>query len=134
MRTTLGILIGAMLAAGALAGCGYLLMQLHPLPAGFQPLSLRQLSDYVEGAPRGALAVICVAAGVAALIGAWPAARIARGHRGGAALTIGAPLTLLVIVGATLVPQPEWVPVLGMLLPIPLAVAGWRMAIPRAEV
>jgi hypothetical protein len=39
-----------------------------------------------------------------------------------------------VIVGATLVPQPEWVPVLGMLLPIPLAVAGWRMAIPRAEV
>lgn len=134
MRTTLGILIGILLAAGALAGCAYLLMQLHPLPAGFQPLSLRQLSDYVEGAPRGALAVICVAAGVAALIGAWPAARIARGHRGGAALTIGAPLTLLVIVGATLVPQPEWVPVLGMLLPIPLAVAGWRMAIPRAEV
>ena len=134
MRTTLGILIGILLAAGALAGCGYLLMHLHPLPAGFQPLSLRQLADYVEGAPRGALAVICVAAGVAALIGAWPAARIARGHRGGAALTIGAPLTMLVIIGATLVPQPEWVPVLGMLLPIPLAVAGWRMAIPRAEV
>jgi hypothetical protein len=134
MRTTLGILIGILLAAGALAGCGYLLMQLHPLPAGFQPLSLRQLSDYVESAPRGALAVICVAAGVAALIGAWPAARIARGHRGAAALVIAAPLTLLVIAGATLVPQPEWVPVLGMLLPIPLAVAGWRMAIPRAEV
>jgi hypothetical protein len=134
MRTTLGILIGILLAACALAGFGYLLMQLHPLPAGFQPLSLRQLSDYVDGAPRGALAVICIAAGVAALIGAWPAARIARGHRGAAALVIGAPLTLLVIVGATLVPQPEWVPVLGMLLPIPLAVAGWRMAIPRAEV
>lgn len=133
MRTTLGILIGVLLAAGALAGCGYALIQLHPLPAGFQPLSLRQLADYVEGAPRGALALICVTAGVAALIGAWPAARIARGHRGGAALTIGAPLTMLVIIGATLVPQPEWVPVLGMLLPIPLAVAGWRLAIPRSE-
>ena len=53
------------LAAGALAGCGYALIQLHPLPAGFQLLSLRQLSDYVDGAPSGALAVICVAAGVA---------------------------------------------------------------------
>jgi hypothetical protein len=134
MRITLGILIGALFAAGVLAGFGYLLMRLHPLPAGFDPLSLRALADYVAAAPPGALAVLATAAGAAALIGAWPAARIARGHRGSAALGIGAPLTMLVIVGATLIPQPDWVPVLGMLLPIPLAVAAWRLAIPRAEI
>ena len=134
MRTTLGILLGVLLAAGVLAGCGYLLTRLHPLPAGFDPLSLRALADYVGTAPRGALVVLATAAGGAALIGAWPAARIARGRRGSAALWIGAPLTALVIVGATLVPQPDWVPVLGMLLPIPLAVAAWRLAIPRAEI
>ncbi len=133
MRTLFGILLGILFAAGVLTGCGYLLMRLHPLPAGFDPLSLRALADYVEAAPPGALAVIATATGAAALIGAWPAARIARGHRGSAALWIGAPLTALVIAGAALVPQPDWVPVLGMLLPIPLAVAAWRLAIPRAE-
>lgn len=135
MRTISGILLGLLLAAGVLAGLGYLLTtQLHPLPAGFQPLPLRHVIEYVETAPPGALALICVAAGLAALVGAWPAARIARGHRGGAALTIGAPLTVLVLLGATYIPQPDWVPVLGMLLPIPLALAAWRLAIPRAEV
>lgn len=134
MRTALGILVGFLLAAAVLAGCGWLLAErLHPLPAGFDPLSARDLTDYVASAPMQALAVICVAAGVAALIGAWPAARIARHSRGPAALWVAAPLTALVIAGAALVPQPDWVPVLGMLLPIPLAVAAWRLAIPRAE-
>ncbi|HEX2082001.1 MAG TPA: hypothetical protein VHF86_00735, partial [Xanthomonadaceae bacterium] len=50
MRITLGILIGALLAAGVLAGFGYLLMRLHPLPAGFDPLSLRALANYVAAA------------------------------------------------------------------------------------
>lgn len=134
MRATLGIIIGLLLAAGVLAGCGYAIMRLQPLPAGFDPLSLRDLTDYVAAAKTEVLALLASACGLAALIGAWPAARIARGHRGGAALTIGVPLTLLVIVAAALVPQPDWVPVLAMLLPMPLAVAAWRMAIPRAEV
>ena len=133
MRTALGILIGLVFAAATLAGAGWLLTQrLYPLPAGFNPLSLRDLADYVEAAPLQALAVICVAAGAAALVGAWPAARIAKA-RGPAALWVGAPLMVLVIVGAALVPQPDWVPIIGMLLPIPLAVAAWRLAIPRRE-
>lgn len=133
MRTLLGIIVGALLAAGVLAGCGYLLLRLHPLPEGFDFRSPVALADHVAAAPPEALLVLATAAGAAALFGAWPAARIARGHRGGAALWIGAPLTALVIAGAALVPQPDWVPVLGMLLPIPLAVAAWRLAIPRAE-
>lgn len=133
MRTALGIFIGLAIAAAVLAGCGWLLtQQLHPLPAGFNPLSLRDLADYVEDASPQALLVLALAAGAAALIGAWPAARIAR-NRGPAALWVGAPLMVLVIAGAALVPQPDWVPILGMLLPIPLAVAAWRLAIPRRE-
>lgn len=134
MRTFLGILVGIMLAAGVIAGCGYLLVdRLKPLPAGFDPRSLKHLGDYVAALPREALLLLACAGGLAALIGAWPAARIARPHRGGAALTIAVPFTVAAIVGAALVPQPAWVPVLGMLLPIPLAIGAWRLAIPRAE-
>lgn len=133
MRTALGILIGLVFAAAVLAGAGWLLTErLHPLPAGFNPLSLRDLTAYVESAPQLAQLVIAAAAGVAAFFGAWPAARIAR-SRGPAALWVGAPLMIAVIASAALVPQPEWVPILGMLLPIPLAVAAWRLAIPRRE-
>ena len=133
MRTALGILIGSGLAAATLAGCGWLLTQrLHALPAGFRALSPQDLGDYMAGAPTLALLLIATAPGVSALIGAWPAARIAR-NRGPAALWIGAPLTMLAIAGAALVPQPDWVPILGMLLPIPMAVAAWRLAIPRRE-
>lgn len=133
MRTALAIFIGMAVAAAALAGCSWLLtQQLHPLPAGFDLRSLRTLADYVESAPPAAILVLALATGIAALAGAWPAARVAR-SRGTAALGIGAPLMMLAIAGAALVPQPDWVPIMGMLLPIPLAVAGWRLAIPRRE-
>src|SRR3546814_18440799 len=46
---------------------------------------------------------------------------------------IGAPVTVLVLVGAALLPQPDWMPVAAMLLPLPLALCAWRLAIPRAE-
>lgn len=133
MRTGLGIAVGLLLAAGVLYGCGLAIVRLHPLPAGFDALSPMQLGDYVATAPMGALWLLATACGVATLAGAWPAARIARDHRGPATLWVGAPLTMLVIASAALVPQPDWVVVLGMLLPIPLAVAAWRLAIPRAE-
>lgn len=133
MRTVLGILVGALVAAGVLYGFGYWLQQLHPLPVRFDARSARALAEYVDDAPQGGLWVIATASGAAALLGAWFAAAIARGHRGAAALMIAAPLTVLVIVSAALVPQPDWVPILGMLLPIPLAVAAWRVALPRRE-
>ena len=71
--------------------------------------------------------------GLAALVGSWLAALIARSHRGGVALAIGAALTVVVLVIAALVPQPEWMPVLAILLPIPLALCAWRLATPRME-
>jgi hypothetical protein len=133
VRTTLGIVSGVIVAALAFAGSCYAALALHPLPAGKTMHSLRDAPAWLEHAPAGALACIVAGFGLAALLGAWCAARIARPHRGGAALTIGAPITVLVIVIAALVPQPDWMPVVAMLLPIPLALCAWRLAIPRAE-
>ncbi|HET6783966.1 MAG TPA: hypothetical protein VFH12_09045, partial [Pseudoxanthomonas sp.] len=68
------------------------------------------------------------------LLGGWTAARVARTHRGAAALTIGGLLTATVIVYATLIPNAEWVTVVGVLLPIPFAVLAALMAMPRNEI
>jgi len=130
-RTVLGVVLGAIAAMLVLAGGGHAALALHP-PDG----ALRTLGDvagWVEHAPAGAMACIVAGFGGAALLGGWLAAFVARPHRGGAALMVGAPVTMLVLAGAALVPQPDWVPVVAMLLPIPLALCAWRLAIPRAE-
>jgi hypothetical protein len=132
-RITLGIVAGAIVAVLVLAGCGYAANALHPFPAGADPRSLKAITDYIQSAPSEARACIVAGCGLAALVGGWFAAFIARPHRGGAALAIGATITIAVIVAAALVPQPDWMPVVAMLLPIPLTLCGWRLAIPRAE-
>lgn len=133
VRTMLGIALGAIAATAALAGSGHAALALHPLPAGNAMRSLRDAAAWLENAPAGAMACVVAGFGLAALLGAGCAAFVARPHRGGAALAIGAPMTVLVIVAAALVPQPDWMPAVAMLLPIPLALCAWRLAIPRAE-
>jgi hypothetical protein len=121
------------LAALVLIGCGYATLALHPLLPGADLRSLRALTDYLQSASPVAMACLVAGIGLAALAGGWLAALIARPHRGGAALTIGASLTVGVLAATALVPQPEWMPVLAMLLPIPLALCAWRLATPRME-
>ena len=133
VRTILGIALGAIATAAALAGSGHAALALHPLPAGNAMRSLRDAAAWLETAPAGAMACVVAGVGLGALLGAWCAAFVARRHRGGAALAIGSPMTAVVIVAAVLVPQPDWMPVVAMLLPIPLALCAWRLAIPRAE-
>ena len=133
VRTVLGVMLGAIAAALVLAGSGQAALALHPLPVGAAMRTLGDAAAWVEHAPPGAMACVVAGFGVAALLGGWLAAFVARPHRGGAALMIGAPVTMLVLAGAALVPQPDWMPVVAMLLPIPLALCAWRLAIPRAE-
>lgn len=133
VRTFIGIALGAIAAAATLAASGHAALALHPFPAGSALRSLGDASAWLENAPTGAMACVVAGFGLAALLGAWCAAVVASPHRGGAALAIGAPMTALVIAAAALVPQPDWMPVVAMLLPIPLALCAWRLAIPRVE-
>lgn len=130
-RTILGIIGGALVAALALAGCWYAVSKLYPLPTGVDFATPESLSAYAAGTPPTAIACILCGWALAGLSGGWTSAKIARSHRGGAALLIGGTLTALVIFYATLMPNPEWMTVVGVLLPLPCAVAAGLMAMPR---
>ena len=133
VRTTLGMIAGTLAAALALAGCWYASAKLYPLPTSADFATPESLSSYAAGTPSTAIACILGGWALAGLLGGWTSARIARPHRGGAALLIGALLTITVIVYGTLMPNPEWVTVVGVLLPMPFAVAAGLMATPRRE-
>lgn len=132
-RTILGILLGALAASLVLAACGYGFAELYRLPTGADFDSPELLADYVKATPASAIACVLGGWALAALVGGLVSARIARAHRGGAALVIGGLLTASVIVYATLIPNPEWVTVVGVLLPIPFAVMAALLAMPRNE-
>jgi hypothetical protein len=134
VRTVLGTFSGALVASLALIGCWYGIAQIYPLPTNADFATAESLSAYAEATPSSVLACILGAWALAGLLGGWTAARIARAHRGAAALTIGGLLTATVIVYATLIPNAEWVTVVGVLLPIPFAVLAALMAMPRNEI
>jgi hypothetical protein len=132
-RTILGIIVGALVAALALAGCWYASAKLYPLPTSADFATPESLSAYAAGTPSSAIACILGGWALAGLLGGWTSAKIARPHRGAAALVIGAAITITVIVYATMMPNPEWVTVVGVLLPMPFTVVAGLLAIPRTE-
>ncbi|HEY5971187.1 MAG TPA: hypothetical protein VIT22_04305 [Pseudoxanthomonas sp.] len=133
VRTILGLIVGAAVACLAFIGGYYANAEIYPPPSGLDLSTPEALAEFANAAPASALACFLAAWALAGLAGGWITAIIAGPHRRGAALVIGALLTAGVIVQATLVPNPEWVVVLAMLLPIPFAVVGSLLATPRTE-
>ncbi|MEO6104090.1 MAG: hypothetical protein ABIP44_10685 [Pseudoxanthomonas sp.] len=129
----LGTLVGALAAGLALIGCWYASARLYPLPTRLDFATPESLSAYVAGTPSTAIAWILGGWALAGLLGGWTSAKVARPHRGGGALAIGAALTIAVILYATLMPNPAWVTVVGLLLPMPFAIAAGLLAMPRME-
>lgn len=132
-RTILGIFLGATVASLTLIGCWYASAQLYPLPTSVDFATPESLSAYAAATPSTAIACILGGWALAGLLGGWTSAKITRPHRGMAVLLIGAALTITVIFYATLMPNPEWVTVVGVLLPMPFAVAAGLLAVPRSE-
>ena len=91
------------------------------------------LSAYAAATPFSAQALILGAWALAGLLGGWTAARVSKTSSGAAALVIGGLLTATVIVYATLVPNPDWMTVVGVLLPIPFATLAALVAMPRDQ-
>lgn len=134
VRTIVGLMVGAVVACLALLGGYYANAEIYPPPPGVNLGTPEALTEFANAAPASTLACFLASWALAGLAGGWIAAIIAGPHRRGTALVIGALLTAGVIVQATLVPNQEWVVVLGMLLPIPFAVAGSLLATPRTEI
>ena len=133
VRTILGLTVGAVIACLALVGGHYATAELYPRPLGMDLGTSEALTEFANAAPASALTCTLAAWALAGLAGGWVTAMIAGPHRRATALNIGALLTAGMIVQATLMPNPEWAVVLGMLLPIPFAVAGSLLATPRTE-
>ncbi len=127
-RTILGMLLGVvtmMFTIYAVESIGHLL---YPPPAGLDPSNPEHMQMIVAVAPAGAMAMLVLGWNAGAFVGGWVGARVAR-HARAAAIFVA----LVVMAGVAgmivMVPEhPKWVSALGLLLPIPVALVGARLA------
>ena len=129
-RTILGILAGVIVAWLAMTICEFASLFLHRPPAGLDLRDPQALAAHIAAAPLSAMLVVVVGWALAAFVGAWVAARIAR-HRRAAALVIGLLVLAGVIANIAMIPHPLWMTVAGLALPLPLAWLAARIASPR---
>jgi MFS family permease len=127
-RTILGMLLGLVAMLLTVYSFEFLGHALYPPPTGLDPGDPEQLRMIFAESPVGAIVVLLLAWVAGAFVGGWVAARIAR-HARAAAVAIA----LFVMAGVAgmivVVPQhPTWFAILGLLLPIPVALIAAKLA------
>lgn len=125
LRSILAILAGLLIAFALMFGMQLMGMQLFPLPADSVLDNQVDLARLVAQSSLGQKIWIVLEWALASFVGAWVAAHLSR-HPQPSALVVGAAITLGVLMNASVLPQPIWMSVLGLLLPLPLAwCAAW---------
>ncbi|MDQ3056330.1 MAG: hypothetical protein M3Q96_01060 [Pseudomonadota bacterium] len=132
-RTILGVIAGLMtmfIVIMAIEAAGH---AVYPPPAGLNPMLAEDMAKIMMAMPVAAKAMVVVAWVVGAFAGGWVAAKIARLHPRIAAVIVAA-MVVAGVVGMILqMPEhPLWMSALGLLLPIPAALLGSKLARPRA--
>lgn len=127
-RTILAVLAGVVVAWLTIMLCEFAGASVHPPPPGIDLRDPGQLAGYVAAAPAAAMACIVAGWALGSVLGGWVAARIARRYRSAAALLVGAVVLAGVIANAVMIPHPAWMTVFGVLLPLPAAWLGARLA------
>ena len=128
LRTLLAVVAGvitAMLLMFALEAAG---LMLFPPPAGLQINNEADLALLLEMSSTGKKAWVVFGWAMASLTGGWVAARISRLHPRGAALAVATLIVIGVVMNAMAIPHPLWMNALGLLLPVPMALLGARLA------
>ena len=126
LRTLLGIIVGlvtAMLLIRGLEAAGMMV---------FAPSQgVHDLSNLVTSAPTGKKAWVVFGWALASFVSGWVAARISRVYPRFAALAVAALIVIGTVMNAMVIPHPLWMNLLGIGLPVPLALLGARLARPR---
>jgi hypothetical protein len=128
LRTLLAIVAGLITAMLVIFGVEAAGMLLFPPPAGMPLETEADLAKLVAMASPAAKAWLVFGWALGSFVGAWVAARISRQHRRIAALAVALFIVAGTVMNAMVIAHPLWVNLLGILLPVPLALLAARLA------
>lgn len=131
-RTILAVLAGLATMIAIITVVELLGAQLFPPPAGVDMRDPELFATAITQMPMAALAIVVVAWVLGAFAGGWVAARISIAHPRVPAVIVALAVVAGVIVMMLTLPHPLWMGLLGIVLPVPAALAGARLARPHA--
>lgn len=131
-RTLLGILAGLAVMIVVITAVELLGARLYPPPPGVDIHDPQALAAVITQMPLAALAIVVLAWVLGAFAGGWVAARIAVAHPRTAAVVVALGVVAGVVMMMMALPHPLWMGLLGLALPVPVALAAARLARPRA--
>ena len=127
VRTILAVLVGLFVALACLLAMQFVAQLLSPPPAGLVVVDEADLVRLIESEPIARKALTLASWMLSSFLGALVAAGLARAHRRGAAICVGALILAGVLLYVTTTPPPAWITVLGVLTPLPLAWLASRL-------
>lgn len=127
-RTLLAVFAGLAVMLVTVAALEALGHALFPAPPGLDFDDPERLRRVMELLPPAQLFAVLAGWVAGAALGAFVAARLAREYRFSAALSVGAVMLLLVVANLVMLPHPWWMAIGSVLLPLPSAWLGWRLA------
>jgi hypothetical protein len=130
-RTLLGIVAGLAAMFVVITAVQWLGAQLYPPPPGLDLRDQHGMAALIAQLPLAALAFVVLGWVLGAFSGGWAAARIGRDHPRPAAAAVGLAVVAGVVMMIVSIPHPLWMGALGLLLPVPVALLGARLARPR---
>jgi hypothetical protein len=130
-RTLLGIVAGLATMFVVITAVQWLGAQLYPPPPGLDLRDQHGMAALIAQLPLAALAFVVLGWVLGAFAGGWVAARIGRDHPRAAAATVGLAVVAGVVLMIFSIPHPLWMGAIGLLLPVPTALLGARLARPR---
>ena len=125
-RTIAGVVVGVVVAWLTIMLAEFASAPLHPVPAGLDMRDPESVAAFVATLPASALLLVLSGWVLGGLVGGYVAASISRKPR--AALTVGIVIVLGVIANAVMIPHPMWMTIAGVLLPVPAAWLGAKLA------
>jgi predicted MFS family arabinose efflux permease len=103
--------------------------QIYAPPPGVDFSNPEAIRAMMKDIPRGALAMVLVAWGLGAFVGGWVAAHFAASSPLRGSLIVGLVLLLFGVSMMVSIPHPLWFWVVGMILFLPAAHLGGKIAV-----
>lgn len=127
VRNILGVIAGFIVGGIFVNLFQWVGHQIFPIPANINQSDLASLGEYTKTAPLGALVAVIVAQTLGSFFGGLVTGLIAIA-KNTTAWIYGVLALLMAGLNAFLLPHPIWFVVVSLLLPIPLALLGSRVA------
>lgn len=134
MKQIVAVVAGVVVAGLVIFGVEWMGHRLFPLPSDIDATDMESIKANAERIPAGAQMAVCLAWALGTLAGSFAATKIVKPNEVGnwspfrPALIVGLIMMAAAIVNLVSIPSPVWMWIAGLVVFLPAAMIGWRLA------